>query len=188
MHEKAVFIAFLSLLCGCIAQPAAPGAYGSAHEHADFRVYANGAPIDFSQEKYQSPLPPGGDDSDCGNSTLLAHLHNGDGDVVHKHATGVTWGYFFSSLGMNWSGSCLSIGNGTAYCDSGQAKWRFFLNGSEVPRPAGVEIRDLDRALFTYNATGPQIAQQLASVTSKSAQESTGGSCLPSNPRGHNAT
>ena len=164
-----------ALLLGCAQQPQL-GAPGSAHEHADFRVYMDGVAYNFSQEKYMAAKSPNGEDN-CGNGTALAHLHDMDGDVAHKHATGVTWGYFFSTLNMSMDGACFILDNGTIYCNAGNAKWRYFINGSEVSPLSTTEIRDLDRALFTYNATGSQIEKQLASVTSKASQEQTGQFC-----------
>ncbi len=168
-------VAMAALLLGCAQQPQL-GAPGSTHEHADFKVYMNGAAYNFSQEKYMSALSPNGEDN-CGNGTALAHLHDVDGDVVHKHATGVTWGYFFSTLNMSMDGACFTLDNGARYCNSGNAAWRYFLNGRETGSLAATEMHDLDRALFTYNASDEEIRQQLASVTSKASQEQSGQFC-----------
>ncbi|HQT44641.1 MAG TPA: hypothetical protein PLO51_01565 [Candidatus Micrarchaeota archaeon] len=117
----------LALAFGCASVPKI-GEYGSEHSHADFKVYINNAAIDFTQAKYQEHSGHFGNGSEeigCGNESQLAHLDNGDGDVVHKHATGVTWGYFFSQLSMNMTSDCLVLDNGTGYCNNGTAKWRF---------------------------------------------------------------
>ncbi len=170
---------FAILVFGCISSEAPKiGRYGSEHSHADFKVYINNAAIDFAQASYQGGHSGNeSEEAECGNETQLAHLDNGDGDVVHKHATGVTWGYFFSELSMNLTDNCLVLDNETAFCNSNGARWRFFVNGSETGQLKDVEIRDLGRVLLTYNATDEQIRQQLASVTSKSAGESKGEVC-----------
>ncbi len=179
MRRLYPFILIFMLALGCASQVKL-GAFGSAHEHADFKVYINGIPLNFSQEKYQSPLPPNGsDDSDCTNGTRLAHLHDGNGNVVHKHATGATWGYFFSTLNIALTDTCITIDNGSSYCNSGQEKWRYFVNGNEVSGIKDTEIQDLSRVLFTYGAGDAQIPWQLASVTNQSAHESTGPACGP---------
>ena len=59
------------------------------HEHVDFKVYLDGKEYNFSKEKYMSEE----------NKTLsqIIHLHDMDGNVIHKHANGVTLGQFFES-------------------------------------------------------------------------------------------
>ncbi|VVB58432.1 Uncharacterised protein [Candidatus Anstonella stagnisolia] len=166
----------LALAAGCVQQQNF-GAFGSTHEHADFKMYVNGQALDFSQAKYQEPLGPNGTDTNCTNESTLAHLHGGDGDVVHKHATGVTWGYFFSTIGINLTDNCIVLDNGTAFCNSENGKWRYFVNGRETGAVRDTEIKNLDRVLITYGANDAQISGQLASVTSKAAAESTNGAC-----------
>ena len=177
MNKTFLLIALLALAAGC-AQQMQLGKFGSAHQHADFKVYINNVPFNFSQEKYMVPLGPNGsDDTDCLNGTRLAHLHDMDGNVVHVHATGVTWGYFFSTLNMTWAGSCFTLDNGNSYCDNAASKWRFFINGTEVQNLMGAEIQDQSRVLFTYGATEAQISAQMASVTYGAQNESTGSYC-----------
>jgi hypothetical protein len=162
------------LVFGCAAQPAL-GEMGSAHDHADFKVYLNGQAYNFSQEKYMTPSGAG---EECGgNSTLPAHLHDMDGNLAHKHATGVTWSYFFSTLNMSFKDGCLVLDTGEKYCETGSAKWRYFLNGSELGGLLGREITQGDRALFTYNASDSEIAAQIDSVTNESAYEETVNYC-----------
>ncbi len=177
----------LLLLFGCLG-PLPIGQYGSAHEHADFKVYIDGKAFDFTLEKYQSPLGSGQGEENCGMDTSrLAHLHNGDGDIAHKHATGVTWSYFFSTLGMNFTSSCLTLDTGEKYCNSQEKRWKFFVNRAEVGNLPEDEIHDLDQALFTYGALEGQLKAQLDSVTSKSFAQDTEGSCAP-HPKEENST
>ncbi len=170
-----ILLILVALLAGCTQQPQL-GAPGSAHEHADFKVYMNGLAYNFSQEKYVEAKGADGEDN-CGNGTTLAHLHDMDGDVVHKHAIGVTWGYFFSTLNMSLEGTCFTLDTKNSYCNSGSARWRFFIDGAEMGSLATNEIHDLDRALFTYNATDIQIKKQLASLTNRASQEENGQFC-----------
>lgn len=180
----AKFLAMASILALALAFGFAglpqTGKYGSEHSHADFKVYVNNAAIDFTQPQYQEHSGHSGNESEeigCGNESQLAHLDNGDGDVVHKHATGVTWGYFFTELFMNMTNDCLVLDNGASYCNSGSARWRFFANGKETGPLKDAEIHDLCRVLFTYNATDAEIQQQLASITSKSIDQTKGDVC-----------
>ncbi len=173
-----IAVALLALAVGC-AQAPAMGAFGSAHDHADFRVYVDGQAYNFSQERYMTPTPPGGDQV-CGNDSRLAHLHDMDGDLVHVHATGVTWGYFFFTLNMSLANGCLRLDNGTSYCDSMDERWRYFVNGTEVSGLKDVRIRNLDRVLLTYGANDAQMREQMDSVAHKAGQEKEGaGVCAP---------
>ena len=177
MFAAALLLAFAF---GCVQQPQF-GAYGSAHEHADFKMYVNVQAIDFSAEKYQTEIPHDAQaEEECGNDTSrLVHMHGWDGNVVHKHATGVTWGYFFGTIGINMSDSCIFVRkDGTALCDAKFGSWRYFVNGKEVKQIRNVEIMNLDRVLITYGqADKTEIAAQLETVTSKAASEDANGTC-----------
>jgi len=166
------------LMAGCAQSPQPQfGIFGSTHEHADFKMYINGAAVNFSQERYQTPEPPGGDSNACGNETTLAHLHGGDGNMVHKHATNVTWGYFFSTLNITMSDHCIRMDNGASFCDQGMSHWRYFVNNSEVAGLKDAEIHDLERVLLTYGSDASAIPAQLASVTSEAAAADALGYC-----------
>ena len=175
MQKKHLLILLMALALGCTQQQKF-GPYGSAHEHADFKVYILGTAFNFSDEKYQTPVLPGAGES-CYNESTLVHLHNGDGELVHKHASGVTWGYFFSTLDITLSDNCFAFDNGTRYCNDAQNRWRFFINGQEVPSLVNSEIRDLGRVLLTYGSNEGEIRKQLASVSSKASQEKDAGFC-----------
>lgn len=173
------------LLLGCasqnphqypnLSQTSGFGKFDSTHEHADFKVYIENIPYNFSQAKYMSPHPPGS----CGNGSdgKLAHLHDGDGDVVHKHATGVTWGYFFSTLNISIDDTCMRFDDGKEYCNSAGKTWRYFVNGTEISSISGYEIHQSDRVLITYGASDEQAKSQFATVTSKASEINAANIC-----------
>ena len=74
------------------------GPLRSTHEHADIKVYINNQAIDFSQQKYQL-------------AARYTHFEEGIGDVVHIHATGITLGQLFKSLGIDFNNNCLVFQN-----------------------------------------------------------------------------
>ncbi len=128
------------------------------HEHADFKVYLNGQVFDFKPAAFQSskenPLDPD------------AHLHDGNGDVTHKHRKGINLGYFFKSLGMTFSKDCFVTGPGASYCNEGDKKLKLYINGQLQERFGDYEFSDLDRILISYgNENEQQIKTQLDSVT-----------------------
>ena len=53
------------------------------HIHANFKVYMNGAALDFSAKKEENEF---------------IHVHDGKGDLLHIHKQGMTLGDFFSSV------------------------------------------------------------------------------------------
>jgi len=155
------------------------GKFDSAHEHADFKVYIENIPYNFSQAKYMSAVPASSSVENCGDGSdgKLAHLHDMDGDVAHKHATGVTWGYFFSLLNISIDDTCMRFDDGKEYCDNGSKVWRYFVNGTEIPSISGYEIHQSDRVLITYGASDEQAKSQFATVTSKASQKDAANIC-----------
>lgn len=127
------------------------------HLHADFKLYIYGAPLDFSQSKYQSTH-----DNELDKDT---HLHNKNGELIHIHERGVTIGKFLKTLKINFTKYCLDIAE-INYCDSpGANSLKFYVNGKSNDQYHDYEIKDLDRILISY---GPekdlQIQSQISSV------------------------
>ena len=141
-----------------IAIAIAAGAYVLApkevHEHADFAVFLDGEQLDFSHDRHMS---------DAAHLSERAHLHENNGSVVHKHAAGVTWGEFFSTLGMTLNSSCFAADDKN-YCSNETHKLQMFVNGNEISDIENYIIMDLDRVLISVD-TGDSIQQQLSKVT-----------------------
>lgn len=126
------------------------------HEHADFAVYLDGQRFDFTKAKYQ--------DSKTNPLNSDAHLHDGNGEVTHKHRKGITLAYFFNTLGMKFDSQCFVTDDGKQYCNSGGKTLKMFVNGKENSMFGEYEFTDLDRILITYgDETG--IASQLTSIS-----------------------
>lgn len=128
------------------------GPLRSTHQHADVKVYINGQPIDFSERKYQV-------------ATSFIHFEDGVGDVIHTHATGLTVGNLFKSIGAVLNSNCLVFG-GQSYCSGDGKLLKFYVNGKPDSNFAGYIIQDLDKILVSYgseNESGIQL--QLSSVT-----------------------
>ena len=139
------------------------------HEHANFAVYLNGKKLDFSLAKYQSDEVDVNDpnhDHDSHEHDPYTHLHDGVGNVIHKHKAGVTMGYFLGTLGMELTNTCFTDDNGTAYCNGDGNSLKFFLNGNRVQSLADYELTDLDQILISYGPlVDSALEQQLASIT-----------------------
>lgn len=128
------------------------GPLRSAHLHADVKVYINGKSIDFSQRKYQL-------------AARFIHFEDGIGDVIHTHATGLTLGHLFKSLGGDFNNNCVVIeeqGN----CNSGDKTLKFYVNGQPSTEFDNKVIKNLDKYLISYGSEDEAaIQRQLSSVT-----------------------
>lgn len=134
----------------------AAAATNEYHTHADFIVYVNGMPVDFSKAKYQSDK---GSERDEG-----VHLHDGNGKVIHIHKEGITLRYFLSTLGMVLTSDCFGLDTGERYCTGGGKTLGLFVNG-EPKSISDYQMKDLDRVLLTFgNDTEATVAAQALSV------------------------
>lgn len=80
------------------------------HYHAAFHHYKDGVLQDYSDFSYMSVKPCSLDDDDHEDDPLeQVHLHDGNGEVVHVHASGITWRNLFQSLGVDLSDPVLYI-------------------------------------------------------------------------------
>lgn len=128
------------------------GALGSVHLHADVKVYINGQSIDFSQKKYQL-------------TTSFIHFEEGIGDVIHTHATGLTVGHMLNSVGMGLNDKCI-IADKKSYCNDGNNKLKFYVNGQLSSEFGSRIIEDLDKYLISYgDEDEAAIQKQLDSIT-----------------------
>lgn len=128
------------------------GPLRSAHLHADVKVYINGHTIDFSQRKYQL-------------ASRFIHFEEGIGDVVHIHATGLTIGHLFKSLGIDFNDNCIVV-EGKNYCNENDKKLKFYANGKPNNEFDNYVIKNLDKYLISYGSgDGAEMQKQLNSVT-----------------------
>ena len=139
------------------------------HEHADFALFINGKQFDFGKPEFISR------EGDTRSGQV--HVHDPRHNVVHVHRAFTSWGEFFVSLkfkltdkslpGTTTDKVCLTMPDGTKYCNDATNTWKFFMNGVQVDGLTLQDIHDLDRALFSYGPeTADQVrAQQLPQVT-----------------------
>lgn len=128
------------------------GPLSSEHLHADVKAYINGKAIDFSQQKYQL-------------ATNYMHFEDGNGDVMHTHAKGLTVGHMLNSLGINFNGRCLII-EGSQYCNDKNKRLKFYANGKQSSEFWGYTIKNLDKYLISYGDEPEEaVKKQIDSVT-----------------------
>ncbi len=135
------------------------GVLGSAHIHANLKVYINGKALDLAKQEYYM-------------KSMMMHLDehpNPDdaGSVLHMHAKGVPLWIFLESIGMKFDNDCFVTdnGNGRKYCNDGENRLRFYVNGAENAEFGDYIFDDGDKILITYgDETKEDIMQQLASI------------------------
>jgi hypothetical protein len=128
------------------------GALGSTHEHASFRLFINNEVIDFSQPKYQV-------------KSQYVHFENGDGNTIHKHATGVDIGFLFETLGIKLTSDCIILDTGIDYCNDGINTLKFFVNGVRNDMYNTYVLNDGDKILLSYGSeTRELVDEQLKGV------------------------
>lgn len=159
-----IFLALIAL--SLTREPAGPAPY---HTHADFKVYLDGVPFDFSEPGYMSNP----------NSTLsqMVHLHDLDGGIIHHHARNLTMGDFFSSLGFVFNSTCFVTDRDASYCDDGNRTLRMFVmhyggRWEENGAMEGYVFQDMDRILITYGDPSVPVTDQLQSVGDRACIQS----------------
>jgi hypothetical protein len=147
-------IAAVSMAASPSQQAIRFGGMGSAHEHAAFLVKIDGKQINLAGEKYQV-------------KSQYIHVENRVGTTIHKHASSAPFGEFLTSVGMNIVDGCFVMDDEKRYCDSGDKKLRFFVNGGERPKSEimGYVLNDDDRFLVIYgNETAEQIISEMTKL------------------------
>lgn len=166
MRRPALLFAGLTLLAvaACAREPAVNP--DPNHTHADFVVWIDGTRIDFSKELFMSGSSKEGEDHSQDHHQFL-HLHDGNGDVIHRHKPGLTLGDFFNSLpGIRYRDNeflfmdCL----GCAYAE-GSFQTRLFVNGEENTEGSAYVFSDIDGILITNETDHVSLRTQLRGIT-----------------------
>ncbi len=115
------------------------GDLGSQHIHAHLTVVVNDKKIDFAKPIYQL-------------QHNFIHFEDGEGHTIHVHATGLTLGHLFRSLGGEVSLNCVKL-ESKEYCSSSEStgdKLKVYVNGNRIFDPADYLFKHMDRILIVY--------------------------------------
>ena len=121
----------------------------AVHLHAGFQIYMDEKLLDFSDYKYMSLIPC----TDNGKQDVhgKVHLHDGVGNIVHVHATHVTWGNLFTYLKFSIPPSKEVIS---------------YVNGKKVETIQNIDIKAYD-SLVIIIGTHQNIADYLKKSLTK---------------------
>ncbi len=136
------------------------GVLGSAHIHANFKVFLNGKEFDFGQQKYAV-------------KSRFMHVENDVpeefGKLLHIHATGMPLWLFFESLGMKLSKDCFELDTGENFCSNSDNSLNFYVNGQPSNEFQDYVPKDKDKILISlYGNETNDIGKQLESITNYS--------------------
>ena len=146
------------------------GILGSQHIHADWKIYINGKEFDWSPFADHHQRQMAGDKSILDTSAFI-HIHPAQapekgGDVLHMHATGIPLWIFFKSVGMDFNKDCITLENKEKFCNDGNKKLKFFVNGRESNEFENYVFNDLDKILISYgDESEEEVKNQLAEIT-----------------------
>lgn len=133
---------------------------GAVHEHGTINVTIDGETLDFSQPRFQNP-----------QQYRAFHFEGGNGDVWHKHASGVTLEYGMKTLGIEMNESAI-LYDGELYKESDPGtEIAVTVNGEEVD-PSTYELQGVES---TANARqGDHVRIVVRTDASGGADRSTG--------------
>ncbi|MBY0537996.1 hypothetical protein K2P47_01205 [Patescibacteria group bacterium] len=138
--------------------PIGSGSTEEVHVHGDFRMYLGDERIRFTDKKYQS--------SPEHTHHASLHFHDGNDEVIHRHADGVTLTDFFHSLGITLTNDCVTLDTATEYCTNNNDTLLLIVNGERVTNITEYIFSEEDRILLYYgDATNPKIADYVAGIT-----------------------
>jgi len=140
-------IEFINLPGTAPGGPENAGALGSAHDHTAIMVEIFDDRFDFSVPSYQL-------------KSQWIHFEGRDGSTIHKHATGVTMGYLFGTLGIGIDEDCFAFPDGREFCTDEEYKLVYAINGENATDIREYEPMENDRILISYGATPEQLKMQ----------------------------
>lgn len=131
------------------------------HVHSDFAFYVLGNKIDLTSPKYQSSME--------GIKHPSIHLHDNFDNVIHRHASDVTFEDFINSIGFTLTNSCLTMDTGTKYCTDAINTLKLYVNGRPKTDVTTYIIQEEDQILLYYgDPKSPDIIKYQEQITEDS--------------------
>ena len=127
--------------------PQNAGPLGSDHAHGGILVKIFGDTFDFGGAAYQI-------------KSSWIHFEGNDGTTIHKHATGVTLGFLFDSLGLGLDDQCFVFKDGKSFCTTDDYSMKFFINDEPIDDIRDHEITENDKILISYGADEEELESQ----------------------------
>jgi len=142
---------------GATAPGSPPGAgpLGGEHDHASIMVKVFGDQFDFGSPAYQI-------------KSSWIHFEGQSSSTLHRHASGVTLGYLFGTLGLDVDDECFIFADGREFCTNDDYSLKFYVNHEQVPEILTNVVQEGDRILISYgNESTQEIDTQLAELDAR---------------------
>jgi len=134
---------------GAPGAPPGAGALGSEHVNILLLVRIFDDKFDFSTSSYQI-------------KSSWIHFEGGNGNIIHRHASGVTMGYLFETLGLTLTDECYIFKDEREFCANDDYSLKFYINNQQVDSILDYIGQGNDRILISYgNETPEEIEEQL---------------------------
>ena len=133
-----------------LSPPENAGPLGDVHMHSGILVKILGDSFDFSAPVFQI-------------KSSWIHFERLDGTTIHKHASGVTLGYLFDTLGIGLDLNCFESPDGRSFCTDEKYSLKFLINGESVNNIRDYNFKEGDRILVSYGAETPKEIEQQSS-------------------------
>jgi len=134
---------FLSFEQTTPGAPPGAGTLGSEHVHASILTKLHGDTFDYSGPAYQI-------------KSSWQHFEARDGSTIHRHATGVTLGYLFETIGIGLDDECFSFkasaGGERKFCTNEEFSLKFYVNHELVDNLTERVFEDGDYILISYGS------------------------------------
>lgn len=151
-HEyiKKAFLILLFSIVFTIGYIVSGTNYIPPHYHTNFAVFIEWEKFDFTDDKYSEDV------ASCSAWDEIfpkdrTHLHENNGDTIHVHHGGVTWGHFFANNGITFSNTHISFDSWQRILTSDETNTlTFVLNGEVVSDPFNRYMLSEDKLLVSY--------------------------------------
>ncbi|MEX0912246.1 MAG: hypothetical protein WD737_07770 [Gemmatimonadota bacterium] len=130
-----------------VAQPP----HEHVHYHANWAIFVDSVRLDLTANRYMEDVLQCTADPSLQRPEDRVHMHENNHDVVHVHASGVTWGHLLANLGFGIGDDYLITDSGR-YESGEERSLRFVLNGSPMRSIRNLQIDDRDRLLISFGA------------------------------------
>ena len=139
------------------------------HYHANFGVFIDGNRLPLDNFTFYEEIKScfGGDEQ---RPQDRAHMHEMVNHIVHVHDEAVTWGQFFSNLGITVGDRVMSYDK-VVYVDDRDTQIKFYLNGETVDSIYNRVIGNEDALLISAGkASDIKLEDQYAEIEKDAAE------------------
>ncbi len=137
------------------------------HVHSDFKIIINDEWIRLTDKRYQSSTEQTLHDD--------IHLHDDKDDVVHRHAEGITFVEFLSSIGFALTEDCLTDDEGEIFCTDEANELVLYVNGEPTDSTGYINTEEDSILLYYGMRNNPKLTEYFSAITDNSCYYS--GTC-----------